>query len=533
MIRISNIHLPVDYTYANLENKVCRQLGINSKAIKHLSIYRKSIDARKKSDIHFILSADVFLDINENKVLSKAKCRNAQIAEQYEYKSLKFGSKISKSPLIVGAGPAGLFAALILAQSGAEPILIERGKQVEKRIKDVENFWLSGKLNTESNVQFGEGGAGTFSDGKLNTGTKDTRARKVLIEFAKHGAPQEILFNSKPHIGTDKLRNTVRNIRNEIINLGGKVLFESKLTNIIFKDNKVTGAEIETDGSKKIIETDNIILAVGHSARDTFEMLYNLKLPIEQKAFSIGARIEHLREKIDKSQYGDFAGNKNLGAAPYKLNVHLKNGRGVYTFCMCPGGQVVAAASENERLVTNGMSNFARNDINSNSALLVGITPEDFCSEHKLAGMYLQRELEHKAFIFGGGNYNAPVQLVGDFLGNKKSSSFGDVLPSYKPGTEFCKMDDILPEYICDSMREAIVLMNNKLQGFSDNDALLTGIETRSSSPIRILRDESMQSVKLKGLYPCGEGAGYAGGIVSAAVDGIKCAEKIIEKSIG
>lgn len=530
MIRITDLHLPVNYNNDDLEKKICKSLRISKREIGKYSIFRKSIDARKKQDIHFIITADVYVNGNENACLSRAKCKNAQIKEEYEYKINRFGNKIGR-PLVVGAGPAGLFAALILAQAGAEPILIERGKKVDERIKDVETFWLTGKLDTNSNVQFGEGGAGTFSDGKLNTGTKDTRARKVLLEFAKHGAPEEILYNAKPHIGTDKLRNTVKSIREEIISLGGKVLFETQLTSIKTKDDKVIGAEILERGSKSFIETDNIILAIGHSARDTFEEIYKSGIPIEQKPFSIGARIEHLREKIDESQYADFAGNKNLGAAPYKLSVHLKSGRGVYTFCMCPGGQVVAAASEEDRLVTNGMSNFARNDINSNSALLVGITPEDFKSDHKLAGMYLQRELEEKAFICGGENYYAPIQKVGDFLKNVNSKEFGEVLPTYKPGTNFCKMDDVLPDYVCISLREALPLLNNKLKGFSDNDALLTGIESRSSSPIRILRDENMESVKIKGLYPCGEGAGYAGGIISAAVDGIKCAEKIIEKS--
>ena len=531
MIRITDLHLPVNYNSDDLENKICKCLKISKNNIIKYSIFRKSIDARKKHDIHFIITADVYLNNNENSCLAKAKCKNAQIKKEYEYKIKKIGNKISK-PLIVGAGPAGLFAALILAQAGAEPILIERGKKVEERIKDVETFWLTGKLDTNSNVQFGEGGAGTFSDGKLNTGTKDERARKVLLEFVKHGAPEEILYNAKPHIGTDKLRNTVRSIRKEIISLGGKVLFETQFSGIKSKDDKVIGAIILHNGNKSIIETDNIILAIGHSARDTFEEIYNFGIPIEQKPFSIGARIEHLRKKIDKIQYSDFAGNKNLGAASYKLNIHLNNGRGVYTFCMCPGGKVVAAASEEKRLVTNGMSNFARNEVNSNSALLVGITPEDFMSDHKLAGMYLQRELEKKAFIYGGENFCAPVQKVGDFIKNVNSTEFGEVLPSYKPGTNFCKMDNILPDFVCNSLRKALPLLNNKLKGFADNDALLTGVESRSSSPIRILRDDSMESVKIKGLYPCGEGAGYAGGIVSAAVDGIKCAEKIIEKSL-
>lgn len=530
MIRISDLHLPVSFKTSDLENKICSSLRINKSNIEKFSIFRQSIDARKKHDIHFILSVEVTLQINEENVLERSKCKNARITAPYKYIGNSYGNK-SDSPVIIGAGPAGLFSALILAQSGANPILIERGKKVEDRTKDIETFWNTGKLNTNSNVQFGEGGAGTFSDGKLNTGTKDLRARKVLNEFVKHGAPEEILFNAKPHIGTDNLRNVVKNIREEIISLGGQVMFETTLTDIKFKDDTVTAVEVTEGSSKKLIETNSVILAIGHSARDTFEMIYNLGLPIEQKAFSIGARIEHLRNNIDKSQYGIFAGNKKLGAAPYMQNVHLKNGRGVYTFCMCPGGSVVAAASEEGRLVTNGMSNYARDGINSNSALLVGITPDDFKSDHKLAGMHLQRQLEEKAFVAGEENYNAPVQRVEDFINNRKSTRFGSVKPTYKPGTEFCNLNEILPNYATESMKEAIRLMNYKLNGFSDPDALLTGVETRSSSPIRILRNDDLQSVKIKGLFPCGEGAGYAGGIISAAVDGIKCAEKIIEKS--
>ena len=528
MIRITDIHLPVDYKENDLLNKICKSLKINKNSIDKYTLFRRSIDARKKFDVHFIITVDVIVKGDENTVIAKAKCKNAQITKPYEYKIDTV--KNITPPVIVGAGPAGLFAGLILALSGAKPIIIERGCDVDKRTEDVNTFWLTGKLNTESNVQFGEGGAGTFSDGKLNTGTKDVRARKVLIEFANHGAPEEILYNAKPHIGTDILKGTIKNIRKHIIELGGQVMFETKLVGINVKNDKVIGAIVEHNNSKSVIECENLILAIGHSARDTFEEIYNMGLPIEQKSFSIGARIEHLREKIDRSQFGDFAGNKNLGSAPYKLNVHLNSGRGVYTFCMCPGGTVVGASSEEGRLATNGMSNFARDEVNSNSALLVGVNPTDFKSEHKLAGMYLQREIEEKAFICGGKNYNAPVQRVGDFLNNKKSTAFGEVLPSYKPGTEFCKMDDCLPDYICNSMREALPLLNNRLKGFADNDALLTGVETRSSSPIRILRNEELESVKIKGLYPCGEGAGYAGGIVSAAVDGIKCAEKIIAK---
>lgn len=527
MIRINNVHIPLDYSDEIIRIKSAKELRINKNAIKSVSIFRRSVDARKKDNIYFLCSIDVELNINEESVLKKCKNASKAIPYQYEVKEWQGGA----SPVVAGMGPAGLFAALVLAQSGAKPIVIERGRDVDRRHEDVQKFWLTGKLDTVSNVQFGEGGAGTFSDGKLNTGTKDMRQRKVLEEFVEHGAPEEILYNAKPHIGTDKLKITVKNIREEIISLGGTVLFETKLVGFNTNDGRICGAVVEKQGNTEIIETDSIILAIGHSARDTFEMLYDKGLPIEAKPFSVGARIEHLREKIDRSQYGDFAGNKNLGAANYKLNTHLDNGRGVYTFCMCPGGKVVNASSEENMLVTNGMSEFARDEINSNSALLVGVSPEDFQSDNPIAGMYFQRDLEQKAFRLGGENYNAPVQRVADFLENKKSTRLGEVLPSICPNYELCDLNEILPEYVSSSMKQGIQAMGKRLKGFDDGDSVLTGVETRSSSPIRILRNnETLESISIQGLYPCGEGAGYAGGIISAAVDGIKCAEKIILK---
>ncbi len=526
MLRINNIHLPLNYDDSLIRKKVSKELRIGEKSIKSCSLFRRSIDARKKDNIFFLATIDAELFCDESKIIRK--CKNVVESTPYSYDVSDF--KGSVSPVIVGMGPAGLFAGLILAQSGAKPIIIERGKDVDSRTADVNKFWIDGILDTTSNVQFGEGGAGTFSDGKLNTGTKDLRQRKVLYEFVNHGAPDEILYNAKPHIGTDKLKITVKNIREEIISLGGKVLFETKLVGINSDNGKVTSAIVENNGKTDIIETDSILLAIGHSARDTFEMLYDKKIPIEAKAFSVGARIEHLREKIDKAQYGKFAGNKNLGASSYKMNVHLENGRGVYTFCMCPGGKVVNASSEENRLVTNGMSEFARNEINSNSALLVGVNPDDFQSDSPLAGMYFQRTLEENAFIFGGENYNAPVQRVDDFLNGKKSTTLGEVVPSIGPDYTLSDISQIFPEYISESMKQGIVAMGRKLKGFDDGDAVLTAVETRSSSPIRILRNnDTLQSIAINGLYPCGEGAGYAGGIISAAVDGIKCAEKIIE----
>ena len=528
MIRINNIHIPLDYDDNTIKTKVSKELRIDKKAITRTSIFRRSIDARKKDNIFFLCTIDVELNTNEDAILRK--CKNATKTSPYVYNVPKW--KGNTSPLVVGMGPAGLFAGLILAQSGAKPIIIERGKDVDSRTDDVNKFWTEGILNTSSNVQFGEGGAGTFSDGKLNTGTKDTRQRKVLDEFVKHGAPEEILYNAKPHIGTDKLKVTIKRIREEIISLGGSVLFETKLVGMNCKDNSVVSAIVEKNGKQDVIETNNIILAIGHSARDTFEMLYEKNIPIEAKSFSVGARIEHLRENIDKAQYGKFAGNKNLGASNYKMNVHLENNRGVYTFCMCPGGKVVNASSEENMLVTNGMSEFARDEINSNSALLVSVSPQDFESEHPLAGMHFQRNLESKAFILGGSNYNAPVQRVDDFINNRKTNALGEVTPSIGPDYEFADLNSILPEFISKSMKQGIISMGRKLKGFDNGDAILTGVETRSSSPIRILRNnDTLQCIAINGLYPCGEGAGYAGGIISAAVDGIKCAEKIIEYS--
>ncbi len=525
MIRISNLRLPLGYDDEDIRSACAKELRISTKAIVKASLYRRSIDARHKDDIHYTTSVDVTLDGNEAAALGKAKCKNAVITEPYRYLPLK-PKNSQKRPLIVGTGPAGLFCALILAQSGIRPIVIERGSRVEERTKAVSRMWHEARLNTECNVQFGEGGAGTFSDGKLNTGTKDGRARKVLLEFAAHGAPEEILYNAKPHIGTDKLRDTVKQLREELLSLGAEIYFDTKLTDIRTLDGRIIAAEVENKGAKRLIDCDELVLAVGHSARDTFELIHRLGVRTEPKPFSVGVRIEHLRERIDRSQYG--AAYHKLPAAYYKQVVHLKNGRGVYTFCMCPGGAVVAAQSEANSVVTNGMSEFARDMVNSNAALLVSVNPDDIRGEHALKGMYWQRELERKAFIAGGGDYRAPVARVGDFLRGEQSTTLGAVTPSYLPGTRFSRMDAILPPFVTDSLREAIPLIDRRLRGFSHPDAILTAVESRSSSPIRILRGEDMQSVSLKGLYPCGEGAGYAGGIISAAVDGIKIAEAII-----
>ncbi len=523
MYRISEISLELNGTEADLKEQAAVRLKVAPEAIRSLKLYKKSIDARKKSDVHFICTVEVECDKNNSPEDKKI----IQV-EPYHYER-PAGRVRSIRPVVVGFGPAGLFAALILAQAGQCPIVFERGCSVEKRSEQVAHFWKTGELNPNSNVQFGEGGAGTFSDGKLNTGTKDSRARKVLEEFVSAGAPQEIMYMAKPHIGTDKLPSTVKNIREQIIALGGEVHFETALQNIMIKENKVIGIEVKPqDGSPYIVDTDCVLLAVGHSARDTFEMLHSLGITMEQKPFSIGARIEHPQKLINRSQYGNFAGHPKLGAADYKLAAHLKSGRGVYTFCMCPGGSVVAAASEENHLVTNGMSNFARDGVNANSALLVGVGPKDFGSDHPLAGIEFQRKLEADAFRLGGGDYHAPVQRLEDFLARRPSKSIGAVKPTYLPGVTPCSLDDCLPDFIADSMRQGIIQMNRFLNGFSSPDALLTAVESRSSSPVRVLRGDNLQSVAVAGLYPCGEGSGYAGGIISAAVDGIKCAEQII-----
>ena len=527
MIRLTNVKLNLDYTDKDIKNAVAKQLRIDENHIENISMYRRSIDARRKSDVHFIATFDVDTSLSDKTVISKAKNKNAVICEKYKYIP-PYTKDLDSRPVVVGFGPAGMFCALVLAQCGQRPIVIERGDMVENRVKKVTALWNDGVIDTESNVQFGEGGAGTFSDGKLNTGTKDSRARHVINEFVNHGAPHEIKYNAKPHIGTDKLRDTVKSIRQDIVKLGGEVRFNTKLVGINHKDKKIVSVTVECNNHKDIIETDNVVLAIGHSARDTFEMLKNSHIFMEQKIFSVGVRIEHLREKIDKAQYGSAHGHKRLGAADYKMNVKADNGRGVYTFCMCPGGKVVAAQSEENTVVTNGMSDFARDEINSNAALLVNVYPEDFSSDDVLSGVEFQRKIERQAFVCGGGNYKAPVQRVGDFLKNTNSTAFGEVVPSYKPSTSFAKLDDYLPDYVTDALRQGIVGMNKKLSGFSHNDAILTGAETRSSSPVRITRDDNMQSISIKGLYPCGEGAGYAGGIISAAVDGIKCAEQIL-----
>lgn len=501
---------------SELKKAVAAKLGIKENEIYGIETVRRSVDARKKEDIRIVWTVAATL---------KKELHGAELMKGYSY-SLPTESKLASRPLVVGGGPAGLSAAYVLAYAGAKPILVERGLSVEEREKKVNTFFSKAELDTECNVQFGEGGAGTFSDGKLTTGIKNERIGKVLEIFIENGAPEEIAYEAKPHIGTDNLPGMVASIRRKIIEMGGTVLFSAKMTEIVLSGDRVVGAKILKDGAEEYIETENVILAVGHSARDTFEMLFEKGVAMQAKPFSVGVRIEHLQSEINRSMYGEMWNSPYLGAADYKLATHLPSGRGVYTFCMCPGGSVVAAASEREGVVTNGMSKFARDGINANSALLVGVDSRDY-GEGVLDGIRFQRELERRAFIAGGENYKAPAFTVGELL-KCGSSQFGEVKPSYMPGVTHASPKEFLPKFAVESLREGIKAFGRKIRGFDSPDALLTGTETRSSSPVRILRGENKQALNIKGLYPCGEGAGYAGGIMSSAVDGIAVAEAML-----
>ena len=520
MIFINNINLPIDTDFDSLNQMVAKKFKIDIKTIKSVKLYRKSVDARHKNDVHFCCSVLVDLLSGEEKFLRLNK--NAQIYKPFVYEIKKAEKTLENPPVVVGFGPAGMFAALTLAKAGLCPIVIERGMDADNRKKAVDSFFSGEALNPDTNVQFGEGGAGTFSDGKLNTGIKDKRCKIVLSELNKFGAGDNILTDAKPHIGTDVLINIVKNLRHEVIKLGGKVLFETELKNIIINNGKITS--IETN--KGIFNTEILILATGHSARDTFLMLKKRGVKLEQKPFAVGVRIEHLSKDINRALYGNFAESEHLGAADYKLVAHLESGRGVYTFCMCPGGEVINASSEENGVAVNGMSYSRRDGENSNSALLVGINTEDFESEDVLAGCYFQQKIEQNAFNIAKGK--VPITSVGNFV-NGKDFKIGKVKPTVKPETVFSDFYKIFPQFVCDSLKEAIHVFDKKINGFADDDAVLTAPETRSSSPVRITRNENYESVNMSGLYPCGEGAGYAGGIMSAAVDGIKIAEQIIE----
>ena len=513
MIKITNIKIRADLSDDELFEKIYKKYKINKNDVTERRIIKKSIDARNKADIFYNYSVELECK-NENKI------KNVQIVKKEEPFKIIVNRKSSKRPVIIGAGPAGLFSALTLAQNGIKPIIIEQGKTVDERKKDVEEFQKTGKLNTLSNVQFGEGGAGTFSDGKLTSGIHNPLCKIVLKEFYNFGAPEQILYINKPHIGTDNLINIIRNMRNEIIKLGGEFLFNEKVTDFEFENSKVTAVICS-----KRIETDTVILAIGHSARLTFEKLYEKGVKMEKKNFSIGVRIEHKQSMINKSQYGEITKLK-LPPAEYKMAYHGEN-RSCYTFCMCPGGTVIASSSEPETIVTNGMSVYARNGENANSAVLVNVTPNDFKGESPLEGMYFQKDLEQKAFKLGGSNYNAPIQRFEDFENNVKSTHIGEIKPTYKPGVTLSNLNEILPDFISKTLIEGIKYFDKSIKGFAHPDAILTGVETRSSSPVQITRNENKQS-NIKGLYPCGEGAGYAGGIMSAAVDGIKCAIAVL-----
>lgn len=529
MIKIADLNIPLEYDMDLLEKTAAKTLGIGRERIESLEIVKRAVDVHDKDNIHFKVTIRVKVSGSEQELVYSLKKKQVTLEAETSY-FIPAMRRPAERPIIVGCGPAGMFAALTLAIAGARPILLERGEDVDNRKKSVMNFWHTGILDTRSNVQFGEGGAGAFSDGKLKVGFKDARKLFILKEFVNAGAPPEIMYEEKPHIGTDYLHGVVKKIREKTVGLGGEVRFNSVVTKILLKDGKAAGVGFTEDGTYKELYSDNIILAIGHSARDTFENLLDCGVQIKQKPFSIGVRIEHPQRLIGKLVYGSFAGHPSLGAADYRLTVHLKNGRGVYTFCMCPGGEVVAAASEKEQLVTNGMSQYARDGANANTALLVTLLKEDIKSEHPLAGVEFQRNIEKAAFRAGGGGYKAPVQRLEDFMRGSETKALGDVIPTYLPGTNFAAVDSYLPDYVTDSLRQAVYEMDDWMPGFAYPDAVLTGAETRSGSPVKIARDENCEALGIKGLYPCGEGAGYSGGIISAAVDGIICAEHILDK---
>ncbi|TVP63513.1 MAG: NAD(P)/FAD-dependent oxidoreductase [Leptolyngbya sp. LCM1.Bin17] len=527
MLRLTEIKLPLDHGEADLKTAILKKLRIGPEDLTDYTIFKRSPDARRKGEISLVYIVD--LETPKEKALLKRFKKDPHVrptpAMGY-HPVAQAPSQLDQRPIVIGTGPCGMFAGLLLAQMGFRPLILERGKAVRDRTADTFAFWKKKtSLNPESNAQFGEGGAGTFSDGKLYSQVKDTNhyGRKVLQELVTSGASPEILYINKPHIGTFKLVGIVQSLRARIEALGGEIRFQSRVDDIAIENGQVQGVTL---AGGETIASQHVVLAVGHSARDTFQMLCDRGVYIEPKPFSIGFRIEHPQRMIDRCRFGDYAGHKRLGAADYKLVHHCKNGRSVYSFCMCPGGLVVAAASEPGRVVTNGMSQYSRNERNANSGIVVGITPDDYPG-HPLAGIALQRRLEAQAFELGGGTYNAPGQLVGDFLAGRPSQAFGNVIPSYAPGVQLGDLSTSLPDYAIEAIREALPAFDQKIEGFARADAVLTGVETRTSSPIRIKRDDTYQSLNTKGLYPAGEGAGYAGGILSAGIDGIKVAEAV------
>ena len=517
MVRLSNIKIRKDMNEEELFEEIYKKYRINPKNVTEKRIIKKSIDARNKNDIFYNYTVEISCK-NEGNI------KNAQKVIETKDILIEIKRKSNVRPIIIGAGPAGLFSALTLVKNGIKPIIIEQGKNVDERKADVDEFLKSGKLNTMSNVQFGEGGAGTFSDGKLTSGIHNPLCKNVLQEFYNFGAPKQILYMNKPHIGTDNLINIIKNMRNKIIELGGTFLFNEKVVDFEIQGSKIVAVKCS---SGKTFETDTVILAIGHSAKDTFEKLYEKGVKMEKKNFSVGVRIEHKQEMINKSQYGENTKLK-LPPAEYKLVYHGKD-RSCYTFCMCPGGTVMASSSEENTIVTNGMSKFARDGENANSAVLVNVTPDDFRGDSPLEGMYFQKMLEQEAFKLGGSNYFAPIQRFEDFKNNKKSTFIGEIKPTYKPGVTLSNLNEILPDFVSKTLIEGIEYFEKSIKGFANPDAILTGVETRSSSPVQITRNEKKES-NISGLYPCGEGAGYAGGIMSAAVDGLKCAIAVLEK---
>ncbi len=534
MIRITELALPLDHAPEALPTAVADYLGVAESELLAVEVFKRSYDARKKnSEIKFIYIVDVAI-ANEASVLERfAIDRRVRLSPDTQYYPVaQAPAHLEERPVVIGFGPCGLFAALILAQMGFKPIVLERGRNVRTRTKDTWALWRKNVLTPESNVQFGEGGAGLFSDGKLYSQIKDPKfyGRKVMEEFVKAGAPEEIMYVSKPHIGTFRLTGVVAEMREKIIELGGEVRFESKVASLDIEQNRVQGVTL-ANGEK--INSRHVVLAVGHSARDTFRMLHDVGVYVEAKPFAIGFRIEHPQSLIDKARLGKYAGHPELGAADYKLVYHAENGRAVYSFCMCPGGTVVAATSEEGRVVTNGMSQYSRNERNANSGIVVGINPEQDFPGSPLAGLALQEALEEHAYLAGGENYCAPAQLVGDFIKNKPSVELGEVEPSYKPGINLGDLSSTLPDYAIEAIREALPAFGKQIRGFDRHDAVLTGIETRTSSPVRVSRDrDTLQSINTQGLYPAGEGAGYAGGILSAGVDGIKIAEAVAKSML-
>jgi uncharacterized FAD-dependent dehydrogenase len=529
MIRITELRLPINHAPEALEGAILKRLNLKSQDLIRTEVFKRSYDARKNVALAFIYTVD--LSVKDEAKLLKQFSNDIHVrpspdtSYHFVASSLQVKNTSFERPVVIGFGPCGIFAALVLAEMGFKPIVLERGKQVRERTQDTWALWRKNILNPESNVQFGEGGAGTFSDGKLYSQIKDPKfyGRKVIAEFIKAGAPEEIRYVAKPHIGTFRLVGVVERMRQEIIELGGEIRFSQKVIGFEIKNDQIVGVKIE---GQPDLAANHVVLALGHSARDTFEALYAAGVYMEAKPFSVGFRIEHPQSLIDRARLGPHAGNELIGAADYKLVHHAKNGRAVYSFCMCPGGTVVAATSEPNRVVTNGMSQYSRNERNANAGIVVGITPEDYPGG-PLAGLDFQRALESKAYELGGSTYEAPGQLVGDFLAGKASTEFGAVMPSYKPGVHLTDLADSLPPYAIEAIREAIPAFEKQIKGFSMKDAVLTGVETRTSSPLRITRGENFQSLNIKGLYPAGEGAGYAGGILSAGVDGIKVAEAV------